>query len=251
MTAITGNSKARGCGGSRTKGGIYFESNGVDGGLPLECFFVDPPIKVDLDELGISPIGTHLIEQNGVWNLLDVVGSEHYGDVADFIEEGRRLGFSRRSSLRRPEDYAKLTRESKHLFIHRRAFIENFEIFKGVQLMEAGLKCPRGKEEHNLRAEMCACLWYADVADGFVAFDEDKQFAAHEETVLRGYKELPCGDKYKCYQSKADLLDRQYHYAVFLSLPISRIVLVDPDGEFQEKLGLLKNAELPVEVLDE
>ena len=73
--------------------------------------------------LGLSPIGVQLVERDGVWHILDWIGSEHYPNVADFLEEVRRFGLSRR--LAKTVDFSKLTERSKILvgFVHGTPFM--------------------------------------------------------------------------------------------------------------------------------
>ena len=86
----------RGC-GERVAGGIYLETRLGPNGHPLECFFMDPPGPVDAGGLGLSPRGVSLIAgEGGITHVWDWVGGDSYPNVADILEEGRRLGFSRR-----------------------------------------------------------------------------------------------------------------------------------------------------------
>lgn len=78
---------ARGCGASRTKGGVYFECSLSPYGLPLENFIVDPPVPIDANEFGVTQIGVKLMERKGVWHVMDWVGSTHYPNVGDYLED--------------------------------------------------------------------------------------------------------------------------------------------------------------------
>ena len=75
----------RGC-GTRKKGGIYFETGLGSYGKPLEHFIIDPPILVN--DWSLSPLGVQLVERDGVTHIVDWVGSEHYPNVADYLEAG-------------------------------------------------------------------------------------------------------------------------------------------------------------------
>lgn len=112
----------RGC-GYRIEGGVYWDLGMSRYGKAVEDFLIDPPKIVDLDALGVTPRGVHLIEKNGVWHILDWVGAENYPNVADMVEEIRRFGLSRRLSDKL--DFSKLTKDSRILLIHPRAFIRN------------------------------------------------------------------------------------------------------------------------------
>jgi hypothetical protein len=95
----------RGC-GTRVKGGIYAECKLSPFGMPIEHFLIDPPNPIP-DDLGLTPVGVKLFERDGVFHILDWVGSAHYKNVADFIEETRNFGASRR--LSKSTDFSKLT----------------------------------------------------------------------------------------------------------------------------------------------
>src|SRR5579862_2920010 len=85
----------RGC-GQRVKGGLYIECGLSAGGQPLEYFLIDPPQLLDGRALGITPVGTKLIEFGGATHVVDWVGSKSYKGVCDFVEEVRKFGLSRR-----------------------------------------------------------------------------------------------------------------------------------------------------------
>src|SRR5579859_7564153 len=86
----------RGC-GYRQPGGAYFAVPLGPGGRPVEEFLIDRPIVVDAAKLGAAAVGVTLLERDGVTHVLDIVGREHYPTVAEFVDEVRRLGVSRRA----------------------------------------------------------------------------------------------------------------------------------------------------------
>src|SRR5262245_36141654 len=131
-------SKERGC-GKRKAGGAYLTVDTSPNGSPIEHFLVDEPQPINIAELGITPRGVHLIERDGVCHAFDWVGQDSYPNVADFIEEARRLGVSRRCEL---PDYSKLTAESRLILIHARAWIENPEAYRAA-MAGRELRCPR------------------------------------------------------------------------------------------------------------
>lgn len=163
--------KPRGC-GTRQSGGIYAEC-GLDplGGAPLQDFLIDPPHPVPV-ELGLTAVGVKLVELGGTWHILDVIGRQHYPNVADFLEEVANQGLSRR--LPRNLEYAKLGPGSRIILAHVRAIIEDplpyqqdrwaarYARWAGHQI------CPRGRPDHDQSAAaaergMCAGLWWEDV----------------------------------------------------------------------------------------
>jgi hypothetical protein len=113
---------ARGC-GWRIAGGVYatwaVDPVLVDMMRGVQPFVFPRPFEVDVQALGISPIGVSMIERNGVWHLLDWIGEVHYQNVGDFIEEATRMGVSRR--VPRSLDFSRFTNESRILCVHRHA----------------------------------------------------------------------------------------------------------------------------------
>jgi hypothetical protein len=115
----------RGC-GERTPGGIYVECGVSPVGRPFEDFLVDPPLALP-PGLGFEALAnkpqfwtdpdtraTHLV----LW-----IGEQFYPHVADFVEEARRFGISRKLSpqlLERPE-FGRLTLSSRMILAHPRA----------------------------------------------------------------------------------------------------------------------------------
>ena len=113
----------RGC-GTRTSGGVYLECGTGYGGRPLEFFLADPPIPLTCD----TKLGVQLIERDGVVHVLDWVGKQHYPNCADFLEEGRRLGFSRRIS--KTLDLSRLSAESRILIVHAKGLVVNYQALR-------------------------------------------------------------------------------------------------------------------------
>lgn len=158
----------RGC-GVRKKGGVYAEVPTSPFGQPIENFLIDSPIVVDKAALGLSEIGVKLIEKAGVYHVFDIVGQEHYPNVADFVEEARRFGVSRR--LPTTLDYSLITPQSRLILLHARAFIYNSAEY--YQAEDAALwTCPKNKVEHGHKTmlteppPMCAGLWWNDIEGG-------------------------------------------------------------------------------------
>lgn len=110
----------RGC-GTRQAGGTYLECGTGSGGRALEHFLCDPPIPMTCD----TKVGVELIERGGVVHVLDWVGENAYPYAADFLEEGRRYGFSRRVS--KTLDLSRLSFESRLLVVHARGLVTNHQ----------------------------------------------------------------------------------------------------------------------------
>lgn len=133
----------RGC-GERTAGGIYASVGLSPFGSPVEEFLVDPPQSIE--GLPVTPVGVKLIrnQKSGRVHIFDWVGGEHYPNVADFVEEVKRMGLSRR--LPKNLNYSLLTKESRIVLIHARAIIRNASEY---YTRMAAIGCPKGLPEHR------------------------------------------------------------------------------------------------------
>ena len=108
----------RGC-GHRLPGGLYVESGLGPGGQPLDHFLIDPPLPV--------PAGLDLVNKpqllddptTGIPHLWIWVGAEWYPYCADFIEEVRQLGASRR--INHHLDLKRLVPGSRLILVHPHA----------------------------------------------------------------------------------------------------------------------------------
>ena len=229
--------------GYRKKGGVYLTVPTSEDGAPVEMFLLDPPQPVELDALGIAPRGVHLIEKEGVWHVFDVVGQDNYPNVCDLIEEARWLGVSRRCELL---DYSRLTKESRLVLIHQRAFIKNYEEYpKHFTSQEADdFKCPYKHHSIGNLDEMCAGLWWHDVVEGVESDQED-----HRGPINR---KLECGAIYGCYNRPPEITP-EYQYAIFGIFPIGQIeVIEDPDDRTHEKkVERARKSDLPVSLVKE
>lgn len=147
----------RGC-GERQKGAAYLAIPLVPGGSPIEHFLIDPPIVIDPEELGISPIGISLLphpaaDGGEVTHVYDIVGREHYPTVAEFVEEARRMGISRRIAA--TSDFSKITADSRLLLLHAHADVANALEFPTDRA------CPCRTQGHSAQSysDMCVRLW--------------------------------------------------------------------------------------------
>ncbi len=142
----------RGC-GYRQPGAAYLA-------VPLGEFLIDPPVVVDdPGALGLTSIGTTMIERGGITHVLDIVGREHYPTVLAFVDEARRMGISRRIS--RNSDFSKITPASRLLLLHPHADIANAPEFPTSEA------CPCQVPEHVAEGftDMCARLWALEPLD--------------------------------------------------------------------------------------
>lgn len=226
---------ARGCGHSRVAGGIYCVSNLSPTGKPIEFFLQDPPLVVNPRDFGLSAVGVKLIERQGVYHIWDWVGSKFYPNVADFVEEVRRFGLSRRIS--NAVSFRKLTMKSRIILLHSRAYIDNYQDYKRKG------ECPKTPHVHTLECdEMCARLWWEDVRvpNHFSHMDQ-------QEVV----RVMP-GFQYLGLTSPKDIVPN-YKLAIFGSFPIHGLeVINDPcDNKHKLSLDLAQSSQLPVQLVDE
>lgn len=244
----------RGC-GARESGGVYCELGTGPGGMPVEWFLMCPPQYVDVAKLGIKPRGVRLAEVNGAHHIFDWIGNEHYPNVADFVEEVKRFGLSRR--LPETLDFSKLTPDSRIITLHSRAWLDNFGEYvynkrthKPVWVDANYNRCPKGPaasdgELHNLGdiPEMCSGVWWQDVSEG------EPQDSGHPRLVRRVMPSF----EYVAAKVPAGVRPR---YAptpyAFASFPISRLVVInDALGHTHEaKLEKAKKSKLTVESED-
>lgn len=252
----------RGC-GTRVHGGVYAESKTGPGGSPIELFLVDPPHPVDMEAMGISPIGVSLIERENAWHIFDYIGEQHYPNVADFIEEARRFGASRR--LPTTLNFSKLTDKSRLVLIHRKAIIqpdERMEYHLTRQNVIVGVPggttshCPKNIEAHKwpgmsdaeTGAEkfpanpMCAGLWWEDIDDGAMDLPDHRPVT----------RQMP-SFTYKGWRKPDGLLPR-YATGIFCVLPITNLCVIrdpnDPDNH-RKAFDKAAKAHIATEVHDE
>jgi hypothetical protein len=156
MTRLVTSGVRRGC-GYRQPGGAYLAVPLGPGGRPIEDFLVDPPVVIDSDQraaLGLAAVGVALVERAGATHAFDIVGREHYRTVAEYVDEVRRLGVSRRIS--RTADFSRLNPDSRLVLLHEHADVANALEFPAER------RCPTERDEH-LEAGyrgMCARLWW-------------------------------------------------------------------------------------------
>ena len=247
---------ARAC-GRRKKGGIYSECPLGEGGTPIEDFLFDPPAPLNID---LAPQGVKLFERDGIWHLVDWVGSSHYPNVADFVEEVRRMGMSRR--LPKATSFERLTPESMHFLVHARAIVAHPEMYRPPHVHpdtddttgRGPYQCPKNITPHaagvevgeSLRHPMCAGIWWEDL-DPFDTFVEPD--VAGSRVVTR---KIPSGT-YEGLCSPGEPRQREYIPGYFGAFPIWNLLVIrDPEhGTHEAALEAAARAGLDVELADE
>ena len=245
---------ARGC-GKRVFGGVYFECGTSPWGREIEEFLIDPPIPVDTHEMGISAQGVKVILYNGLYHVADWVGRTGYPNPTDDIEECRRFGMSARGELPTQEDYQKLTVKSRVLRIHSRAYLNEparralWEHRVGMGNTYNWTFCPTSNSNHNdleqnlnITTSMCIGLLWENVTP-----------ITKDDTISRkGTRTMP-SFTYECVEGFGFNADEAYQPAIYMALPITRIVVInDPEtGLHEKKLKKLEESNFPVELVDE
>ena len=191
-------------------------------GKELEHFLVDLPLLIDQAEWGISPIGISTFQDDqGITHVLDWVGEDSYPEVADFIEEARLKGISRKVSHTAPIEG--LTAQSRLWLLHPRARVVNAEQFP----TPPAFACPCGKGHQS--AEGCLGLaWHA------------------QENAGPGQRKLAEGKTYPVKQALAGPLEHEL--AVFMVVPITALAVIEhPKPEIQDaREQKARNSGLPV-----
>lgn len=234
----------RGC-GSRVAGGVYIETAHGPGGQPVEFFLLDPPLPIPKG-MNLSAIGVHLVEVNGVYHILDVIGREHYPNVADYIEEVRHFGLSRRlpSNL----DYSKLTPSSRIICAHERAIVTNM----GDWFDYAGNedpRCPKLKEGHPRSVECCAWVWWNDIE----WHEPPSIFGTAPDTksdpIMPVMRVMPSFN-YRGHTRPKGVTPK-YQQGFFGRFPIGRIVVVRGNGHEKKLDRIRKSTSVRVDEVDQ
>jgi hypothetical protein len=166
-----------------------------------------------------------------VYHLVDIVHERDYPNIADFVEEVRRMGLSRPLDLRLPVE--RLGAGSRIILIHRKAWVDHWsEIRSPLQADSASVlagfahRCPRADpmadpQAHALGREMCAGVWWEDLDPDTVCLPEvGPQYQIERRMPSFSYTG----------KVRPDSIDTQYDPAFFASFPIGRLVVIEGDG---------------------
>lgn len=304
-----GGSGEREC-GSRKEGGTYATCGLSAYGKPLEHFVVCKPVAVKAEDYNLANVGVKLVDIeepcenckgakptksvkaryytdvcpvcNGtgtetVTHIFDIVGKEYYPNVADFLEEARRMGVSRRLELEDARQYARLSRRSRLMLLHHKAVIENpldrvtkTGYTESLRLWRAG--CPKGFDEligftpngaplpmgKSTKAPGCSALYW-HVIEGGEAIPEDLAVPQGGQTP-KSHKplEIPsngfverslASGTYRGYAMPEGFVP-SYALGIFAVFPLTKIQVIDPDGSYEDRVERAGNARLDVEAVE-
>ncbi|ADY27468.1 hypothetical protein Deipr_2344 (plasmid) [Deinococcus proteolyticus MRP] len=214
---------ARGCGAGRQEGHIYIEC-GFPPEYPVEQFVTDLPIPIDTKKLGYCAQGITLIERQGVYHVVDIVGAGHYPCAADFIEEARQMGISRK--IPRSAEFGKLTRESTLILIHPQAYLRNAA---ALAPYAKDFACPCGKG-HSAHEPCAGWHWHLPNAD-------------HIDLT----RKIPSG-RYTVFPLRPGHDEPELSEALFMQVPISNLTVINnKNGQTNpQSLDIARRAALPV-----
>lgn len=226
MTPITAIGGARLCGSGRIAGEMYLECGLIRGGSPMEDYLVDPPQPIDQENWGISPIGVTTFEEDGVTHVIDWVGEQVYPEVADFIEEARRKGISRK--VTHTLGFEKLTAESRLYLIHPQASVTQAAALTSV----SPFRCPCG-QHHQPQEDCIGLAWHVPANAG------------------PGRRKLAEGETYPVRSSLPSATERQL--ALFMVVPLTCITVIEhPDNNVTaDREANAKKSGLPVFISQE
>ena len=227
----------RGC-GVRQAGGMYWEAS-VGGAMAA---LLDPPIIVDPDRFGLTSVGVRIVAFGGAHHILDIVGDSHYPSVADFVEEMRVYGVSRR--IPRTVNVGLLTPASQLLLIHRKAYILNWSDYRPSRDF-ATYSCMRSIEQHRIGLGMCSAMWWEDFGpgDGTAGWSGDRSIN----------RPMPDGNSYSA-QYRPTGITPQYSTAIFARVPLSQIAVVQDRDQPEEIMsyveGLRSRSQVPIQLVN-
>lgn len=201
---------------------MYIEAGSPDGLGPniLETI-ADPMQALDPVEIGVTPIGVHLIEMNGVNHVVDIVGVQHYPAPVFFVEEMLRHGVSRRIPKTFPFEKLDPAR-SKLILLHKRAFVE------GHDTTEVYCRLLR----HDRSDPLCSGAWWTTVPKKLLTEDSP----ANGGTGTKNRAKIASGE---AFDVSAETGKETYSYGVLAILPIERLVGIhDPEEPLSLESGM-------------
>ncbi len=214
---------------------------------------MDPPPAIP-QAVELAPQGVMLFEVEGVWHILDWVGSSHYPNVADFVEEVRQMGMSRR--LPKTLAFERLTLESRHFLVHSRAIVAHPEMYRVPHVEpdtddttgRGPYRCPHNIPSHaagvevgeTLHHPMCAGIWWEDLDPcEYVGDGQDR----------KAKRRIPSGT-YEGLGPPVEPRMREYLPGMFAAFPVWNLQVVR-GGEHEAAAADAGRSGIDVEVVDE
>lgn len=215
----------RGC-GLRKEGGLYACTGFSEHGITVEGFILDPAIPYTDGPFR----GVRMIQRpDGIFDMLLWVGKEHYPYVSDFVEEGRRHGFSKRIPINGAENnYENITvGSSRMLLVHPNCIINtNYELQQRPP--EQGVR-PAIKRPDPLTMSTCTHNVHYQQESGLPPCT----FANWDLSTDRDSNKIDCGDgtvqistvsaqyrAFKPVKSSRDYLSKA-DAGIFLAIPLT------------------------------
>jgi len=237
--------------GERKPGGIYIEV-GLGGSLTIEQAMFDPPLDASQIVLEL-PNGERLTAQQlsargqvvaripgeDAWHVWDVVGGRDYPYPADFLEEVRTEGLSRRSP--RGLRFDLLGPQSRIYLLHERGLIQNpADYYARIP----AFRCPRNQTHPP--EQCCAGLWWCDIS----ALDSEPLEGVSFQG-LSARKRTIAQRTYRC-AARPEGIAPHYARAAIASFRIWRLAVVRAaDDSHTAAQAQAAKARLPVTVVDE
>jgi hypothetical protein len=220
-------------------GSIYLnvptDANGDFYGKNPFFFALCPTQYVDVEGMGISPLGMKLIlrtdgmgtpvhDSDGkeIYDIWDWIGEGKYRNPHDWLFEVSQLGLHQ--LIERTTEFSKLSSSSYYYAVHKRAGImgnrQYYEEFVEVPPYHI---CPKDIGYHNhptpewldartdigTDSETCIKILLNDIVDGTKV----------EKRIVR--RTLPCGKWYD--GASAPVKDKEHYVAAFYKFPIGRV----------------------------
>ena len=195
---LTAKGGQRMCGTGRQAGSIYVECGLFLNGTPIHQYLKDPPERIQPAMHGMSRLGVQVITKDGISHIIDWVGEDSYPYPADFIEEAKRMGVSRK--IQPNADLRLIGKNSFLILVHSKGSMNNMEEVSAA----TDFLCPNLKHQQG---ERCCGLHWAAPGDE----NNQRQLAEGSYDVIPPSPDAP---------------KPEYVPAIFMAVPISAITII-------------------------
>lgn len=202
--------------------GVYLDAAHDGDGQPIDVFLYDPPIiltPAGMNRMGIKPlrrdrpgVGESRMSPLSGQGVVEWLPQNRYLNVADFVEEARRVGVHRPCGLSDAE-LRDLTPASKLLFAHGKGYLLNWKQYGALRA-----DCPKATVGHrrgHVPGKMCCGYWWQDLEGGHPDADRVERpthFGTYHGSAAPGG------------------LEPEYAPAMVARVPIGGITVVGFDG---------------------